>query len=265
MNAVTALQQKIDFIEKNNEIIAGEKKIKIKDYFAEQLQMEDPKFYYVLASEIVDMGISLERSSVLDDIIQISEFPFDIWSCQWCGSGLRGIRITRNPIPSNKDRGRPISIKKLTDYLHKTHLSEGNIIQICLSSNKMYLAMQCCITLKIFESFTYDDFLSSFSIDLKDYEDFEKKYLFKLFIDFGKECGIIKILEDRKDIFTSSYIIINRRMMSKQLRENIIHKIVSRKIERDPLIQERIKNEEQIISQEIFYQREPKQKRLTEF
>ncbi|MGD2247175.1 MAG: hypothetical protein PVF58_02130 [Candidatus Methanofastidiosia archaeon] len=259
VSTVNELQEKIDFIEKNNAVDVDRKNIKIKDYFGEKLHTKDPNFYYILASEIVDLGTSF------DDIVQISKHPFGIWQCQWCKPDFSGIKITRKSIPSYDDKEKHISIKELTYYLSKIHSSAGNTIQICLSSNKYYIAFQSCINLKSFESFTFDDFLTSFSIDLKEYEEFEKKYLFEQFINFGIECSFLKILEDTKDIFTSSYAIINRRMKLAQLKKNIITKMANQKVESDPEIRKTIEEEKQNIIQEIFYQREPKQIRLTEF
>lgn len=263
VSTVNEFQKKIDFVEKNSWVNVGGKQMKIINYFAETLNIENPNFYYVLASEIVDWGASFDEGSFFDKIVEVSDHPFDMWRCQWVFKG--GIKITRNPIPSKHNREKRISIVDFTTYLSKVHSSAGNSIQICLSSNKYYLAVHSCMNLRGFESFKFDDFLTSFSIDLKDYEEFEKEYLFEHFINFGKECSFLKVLEDTGDVFTSSYAIINRRTKSKQLRKNIIAKMVDQKVESDPEVKKRIKEEEKSIIQEIFYEREPRQRKLTEF
>jgi hypothetical protein len=265
VNEVNELQKKISFVEKNNVVSVEGKEIRIKDYFAEKLNIEDPQFYYVLASEIVDLRVSSNKDSLFDSIVQVSEYPFDIWRCQLCKPGSRGVKITRNPVPSYNDREKCISIQDLTDYLDRIYSPTGNTIQICLSSNKYHLVAQSCINLKSFESFKFDDFLTSFSIDLKDYEEFEKKYLFEHFIDFGKECGVLRIVEDTEDTLTSSYAVINRRMKPKQLQKNIIAKMANQRIESDLEISKIIEEERQEIIQEIFYQKEPRQRKITEF
>lgn len=262
-STVNEFQKKIDFVEKNNWVNVGRKRIRIKNYFAETLDIGEPNFHYVLASEIMDWGAPFDEGSGFDKIVQVSDYPFDMWQVQWVFGGK--IKITRNPIPSKHDREKHVSIADLTSYLGEVHSSAGNTIQICLSSNKYYLAVQSCINLKIFESFKFDDFLTSFSIDLKDYEEFEKKYLFELFISSGKECSFLKVLEDTGNIFTSSYAIINRRMKSKQLRKNIITKMADQKIESSPEMKKGIEEKEKDIIQEIFYEREPRQRKLTEF
>ena len=262
VSTVNAFQKKINFVKKNNWVNVGGKRIRIMDYFAQTLNIENPNFYYVLASEIVDWGASFDESSIFDNVVQVSDHPFDMWRCQWV---FRGIKITRTPIPSKHNREKHISIADLTTYLSKIHPPAGNSIQICLSSNKYYIALQSCINLQSFKSFTGNDFLSIFSIDLKDYEEFEKKYLFEHFINFGKECSFLKVLKDTGDVFTSSYVIINRRMKSKQLQKNIIAKIASQKVENDPEVKRRMKEREEEIIQEAFYEREPKQRKLTEF
>ncbi|MBU7009767.1 MAG: hypothetical protein HXS46_03695 [Theionarchaea archaeon] len=75
----------------------------------------------------------------------------------------------------------------------------------------------------------------------------------------------MKVLEDTGNIFTSSYAIINRRMKSKQLRKNIITKMADQKIESSPEMKKGIEEKEKDIIQEIFYEREPRQRKLTEF
>ena len=200
--------------------------------------------------------------SSFDELIQLSEYPFDIWRCQLLASG--GISIQRTPIPSKQDMEKNISISHLTAYLDEIHSSAGNTIQICLSSNKYYLVVHFCTNLGGLDFFTFKDFLTSFSIDLKDYEEFEKQFLFKLFVDYGKECSILKILEDTGDVFTSSYAIINRRMKSKQLQRNIISKMADQKDETDREIKKRIDEEKKIVIQEI-YEKKYKQKTLSDY
>ena len=251
---VNAFQSKIEFVEKNNEVVVEDYKMRIKDYFEKALGIDKPNFYYILASELVDLGSSL------DELIQQSEYPFDIWRCQLLTSG--GIRIQRIPIPSRGDEEKNIS--KLTSYLDKTHPQAGNALQICLSSNKYYLAVQSCINLRSLDSFTFKDFLESFSIDLKDYGDFEKQFLFKQFVDFGKECNLLKILNDTGNDFTSSYVVINRKKKSKQLQENVISKMAENRVETDPEIAKRVEDERRIIIQEI-YEKKYKQKNLSEY
>lgn len=263
ISAVNKVQKKIDFVEKNSLVNVERKQIGIKDYFAETLGVENPNFYYVLASEIVDWGASFDDGSIFDKIVRASNHPFDMWQCQWVFNDR--IKITRNPIPSKDNREKHKSINSLTTYLDQIHSSSGNTIQICLSSNKSYLAVQSCITLGIFEHFEFDDFLASFSIDLKDYEEFEKKYLFECFINFGKECSFLKVLEDTGDVFASSYTIVNRKKKPRELRKNIIEKMAKQKVESDPKIRKRIEEEEKSIIEEIFYKREPRQRKLTEF
>lgn len=262
VSEVKKLQEKIDFIEKNNIVNIDGKKIRIKEYFAKNRGLKKPNFYYVLASEIVGLRTPSKKNSIYNSIVKESEYPFDIWLCTWV---FKGIKITRNPIPSKYDKEKRISIQDLTDYLNKTHSSAGNTIQICLSSNKYYIAVQSCINLKNFESFKFNNFLTSFSIDLKDYEEFEKKYLFEQFINFGNECNFLKIVENKKDIFTSSYAIINRRMKPKKLRENIISKMADQKIDNDPEIKNIIKKEKENTIKNVFYERDKKQKKITEF
>ena len=247
-------QKKIDFVERDNVINIENNERGIQDYFAKTLNIEKPNFYFVLASELVDLGSSF------DELIQLSEYPFDIWRCQLLALG--GISIQRTPIPSTLNEVKNIS--HLTAYLDKIHSPAGNTIQICLSSSKYYLVIQSCINLRCLDFFTFKDFLTSFSIDLKDYEKFEKQFLFKLFVDFGKECSILKILEDTGDVFTSSYVIINRRMKSKQLLRNIIFKMAENKIETDSDIKKRIEEEKKIIIQEI-YEKKYKQKSLSDY
>lgn len=253
---VNEFQKKIDFVERNNVISVENNKIQIQNYLAKILDIEKPNFYYVLASELVDLGSSF------DELIQLSAYPFDIWRCQLLASG--GVSIQRTPIPSKQDKEKNISISHLTVYLDKIHPPAGNTIQICLSSNKYYLVVQSCINLQGLDFFTFEDFLTSFSIDLKDYEEFEKQFLFNLFVGFGKECSLLKILEDTGDVFTSSYAVINRRMKSKQLQENIISKMAEQKIETDPEIKKRVEEEKKIIIQEI-YEKKYKQKRISDY
>jgi hypothetical protein len=247
-------QKKIDFVKRNIVINIADNERGIQDSFAETLNIEKPNFYFVLASELVDLGSSF------DELIQLSEYPFDIWRCQLLALG--GISIQRTPIQSKQNEEKNIS--HLTAYLDKIHSPAGNTIQICLSSSKYYLVVQSCINLRCLDFFTFKDFLTSFSIDLKDYEEFEKQFLFKLFVYFGKECSILKILEDTGDVFTSSYVIVNRRMKSKQLQKNIILKMAEKKIETDPEIRKRIEEEKIIIIQEI-YEKKYKQKSLSDY
>ena len=253
---VNELQKKINFVERNNVVSVENNKIGIQNYFAKTLKIEEPNFYYILASELVDLGSSF------DELVQLSEYPFDIWRCQLLISG--GISIQRTPIPSKQDEEKNISISHLTAYLDKIHSPAGNAIQICLSSNKYYLVIQSCLILRGLDFFTFKDFLTSFSIDLKDYEEFEKKFLFKLFVDFGKECSLLKTLEDTGNVFTSSYVIINRRMSSKQLEKNIILKMAEQKVETDPETKKRIDVEKKIITQEI-QEKKYKQKSLSDY
>ena len=255
IRTVNEFQKKIDFVERNNVVNIENSKIEIQNYFAKALNIEKPNFYYVLASELVDLGSSF------DDLVQQSEYPFDIWRCQLLASG--GISIQRTPIPSSQGK-KNISISYLTTYLDKIHSPAGNTIQICLSSNKYYLVLQSCINLRGREFFTFEDFLTSFSIDLKDYEEFEKKFLFKLFIDFGKDCSLLRILKDTGDVFTSLYVIINRRMMSKRFQRNIISKMAEQKVRTDPDIKKRIEEEKKIIIQDI-HEKKYKQKSLSDY
>ena len=254
---VSDLQRKIDLVEQNNWIEVEGNRIRIRDYFEQALNVKKPHFYYVLASEIVDLGNSF-------DLVQVSDYPFDIWRCQWVFSG---IKIQRTPIPSRRDEERNISIASLTAYLDKIHPPAGDTIQICLSSNKYYLAVQSCINLQRLESFIFDDFLASFSIDLKDYEEFEKRYLFELFIDFGEECNFLKISEDTGDIFTSSYAIVNRGMNSTQLQKNIVSKMAEQKVKTDPGIVKKIEEKKEMIINQVHEKelKRKKQTRLTDF
>lgn len=171
------------------------------------------------------------------------------------------IRIKRIHIPSKNGEGR--NITDLTAYLNREHPVDDTI-QICLSSNKFYTALQSCINLKSFDSFTYDDFLNGFSIDLKDYQDFEKRFLFENFISFGKECNFLKTVEDKRDIFTSSYMIVNRKKRSPRFEEDIISKMAEQRMKSDPQVLKRIEEKENEIIKQVF-ERKYKQKSLSEF
>lgn len=260
-SASNELQRKIDLVENNDWIDLGGRRIKVRDYFEEALGITEPNFYYVLASEIVDLGTVFDKGSVFESIVTATKYPFDIWRCQLV---FPGIKLTRNPIPANDDREKKVSIASLTSYLEKVHApAGGNSIQICLSSNKYYLAVQACMTLKRFDSFCFSDFLDSFCIDLKDYEEFEKRYLFDQFIRFGKECGFLKILHNGEDTYTSSYAVINRRMKPQQLKNDIISKIAARQVETDPGLRKRIEEEEEIILKDIQSEKLKREKQTT--
>jgi len=253
---VSRFQKKIDFVEKNMWINVDKNRLRIKNYFEQILGVEKPNFYYILASELVDLGTSLEG------LVQLSPHPFDIWRCQLVHNG---IRIQRIPVWSKSEEKK--SIADLTFYLEKTHSSTDNAILICLSSNKYYLAIQSCEILKELDSFTFDDFLESFCVDLTNYEEFEKRFLFNLFISYGRECDFVKGLEDTGDVFTSLYTIVNRKMNSAQLKKNIISKMAKHKTETDPDIIKKIEDEKEIIINQIYEKelRQNKQTKITDF
>lgn len=253
---VSRFQKKVDFVEKNMWINVGKNRLGIKNYFEQTLGIEKPNFYYVLASELVDLGTSFES------LVQLSPHPFDIWRCQLVHNG---IRIQRIPVWSKSEEKK--SIADLTAYLEKTHPSTDNNIRICLSSNKYYLAVQSCKRLQSLDSLTFDDFLEGFFMDVKDYEEFEKRFLFNLFISYGRECDFVKVLEDTGDIFTSLYTIVNRKMNSEQLQKNIISKMAKHKIETDIDMIKKIEDEKEIIVQKIheIELKQKKQTKITDF
>jgi hypothetical protein len=249
---VSRFQKKVDFVEKNMWANLGKSRLRIKDYFEQVLCVENPRFYYVLASELVDFGTSF------DHLLQLSEHPFDIWRCQIVRNG---IRIQRIPVRS-KIKEKNISMANLTAYLDKTHLHKDNAIQICLSSSKYYLAVQSCKKLQNLDSFMFDDFRESFSIDLKGYEEFEKRFLFNLFVTYGEECNFVKVFKDTGDVFTSLYTIVNRKMNFTQLKKNIISKMANQKIKTDRDIIKKIEDEKRIII-EYLHERELRRKNQT--
>lgn len=259
---VTEFQEKIDFVEKDNLVEMEGHQLRVRDYFRKILDNEELNFYYVLASEFVNLGSSFKELS------ELSEYPFDIWECHVLSSGDEAgnirrnkIRIKRIHIPSRNGEGR--NIADLTAYLNKEYLV-GDTIQICLSSNKFHIALQSCINLQSLDSFTYDNFLSGFSIDLKDYRDFEKRFLFENFISFGKECNFLKTVEDKRDIFTSSYMVVNKKKRSPQFEEDIISKMAEQRMKSDPQVLKRIEEKENEIIKKVF-ERKYKQKSLSEF
>lgn len=254
---VSRFQKKIDFVEKNSWVDVGKKRLRIKDYFEQTLRIEKPNFYYVLASELVDLGTSFES------LIQLSEHPFDIWRCQLVRNR---IRVQRIPVWSRSEE-KNISIADLTAYLEKKHFFMDDAIHICLSSSKYYLAVQCCEKLQNLNFFAFDDFLKRFPIDLKEYGEFEEKFLFNLFIRYGEECDFVNVLEDTGDIFTSLYTIVNREMNSGELKRNIISKMAKHKIKTDPDIIEKIEEKRVIIFNQVHEEelRRRKQTKITDF
>ncbi len=58
---VTEFQEKIDFVEKDNLVGMEGRQLKVKDYFRKILDNEKLNFYYVLASEFVNLGSSFKE------------------------------------------------------------------------------------------------------------------------------------------------------------------------------------------------------------
>ena len=209
----------------------------VDDYMADVLSTEPEAIDYVLSSQHL-------AETELQDAATAEGVNFVAWLLGSHGSTCRikdfTIKESRTaPFDGHTDEGH-------TDYI-ETELAKGvekqDYINFVYSSSKYLKLKHMSIVLinrvqrkSENESFTYEDWKGLFErdVDLYNYLEEEKRTLFKRYIKYAKEVGVVGIEENNGDLFKNEYRVKSRATKDQEkLIDELMKKMAEARMEDD--------------------------------
>lgn len=185
----------------------------VEEYFEKVISVSPEEIDYVLSSQILDPG-------ELEEAARASDMNFVAWML-----GSHGNRCRISTYTIKKDKTAPFdghSDNKLTEYID-THLESAvekqDYVSFTSSSSKYLKLKHMSITLvnryqrhTEDASFDYEDWKRLFEadVDLYNYLEEEKQTLFKRYIMYAKEVGVVTVEEDNGDIFENEFRVVSQ-------------------------------------------------------
>jgi len=185
----------------------------VEKYFEKVISVKPEEIDYVLSSQILD-------PSELEEAARASGINFVAWML---GSHGNRCRITAYTIKEDKTASFDgHSDDELTEYID-THLESAvekqDYISFTSSSSKYLKLKHMSITLvnryqrhTEDASFDYEDWKRLFEadVDLYNYLEEEKRTIFKRYIMYAKEIGVVTVEEDNGDIFENEFRVVSQ-------------------------------------------------------
>lgn len=222
------------FLKKKNVVFRNESNVNIESYFSDTIGYNPDINEFVIASkQLPDERIRSEAKTIGENILA------------WDLTNL-GNRCTIHHIPAKKeikDSFDGHKDKDLVQYIEKKLGDRGvefqDYIVFTYSSSNYYKLKNMAKAIvnrhhrqKEEYSFNYSDWLDLFEIELKCYRDEEKLTIYRNFLDYGQDCGVVEQVKDEDDIEEDEYRIKSRATKNQaKLIENIKEKIVKFEIE----------------------------------
>lgn len=201
------------FDEKVDVVRSNEADFDVDDYFEKVLSGSLEEIDYVLSSQMLD-------PSGLEEAARVEDMNFVAWML---GSHGNRCRITSHTI--KEDKTAPFdghSDDELTEYI-RDHLENAvekqDYVSFTYSSSRYLKLKHMSITLvnryqrhTEDASFDYEDWKALFEadVDLYNYLEEEKRTLFKRYIKYAKEVGVITVEEDNGGIFENEFRVVSQ-------------------------------------------------------
>ncbi|MDL0139113.1 hypothetical protein PNP85_06305 [Halobacterium salinarum] len=185
----------------------------VDEYFEKVISTVPADIDYVLASQVLDTGELKEKARDAD-------LNFIAWML---GSHGNRCRISAHTIKEEKTGSFDgHADDELTEYINSTlenGVDQQEYISFCHSSSKYLKLKHMSLTLvnryqRHTEngSFDYEDWKRVFEadVDLYNYLEEEKRTLYKRYIKYAKEVGVVKVEEDNGDLFENEFRVVSQ-------------------------------------------------------
>lgn len=209
----------------------------VDEYFQKVISTNPDEIDYVLSSQVLDPG-------ELEDAARVEGMNFVAWML---GSHGNRCRISAHTI--KEDKTAPFdghSDDDLTEYIGdnlETAVEKQDYVSFTYSSSKYLKLKHMSITLvnryqRHTEdgSFTYDDWKQLFEadVDLYNYLEEEKRTLFKRYIKYAKEVGVIAVEGSNGDVFENEYRVKSRATKDQEkLLDELMEKMAEARMQED--------------------------------
>jgi len=228
---LSKFEGKVDAVRSNDTDLDVEK------YFEEVISVSPEEIDYVLSSQILD-------PSELEEAARVSGINFVAWML---GSHGNRCRISAHTIKEDK-RG-PFdghSDDELTEYIDnhlETAVEKQDYVSFTSSSSKYLKLKHMSITLvnryqrhTEDASFNYEDWKRLFEadVDLYNYLEEEKRTLFKRYIMYAKEVGVITVEDDNGSVFENEFRVISQATRDQgKLVDELMEKMAKARMQND--------------------------------
>lgn len=225
---------------KVNVVRSNEAEFDVKDYFEDVLSTTPEEYDYVLASQFLDAADLKETARGMED--------FDLDFVAWMLASHGNLCRVKDYIIKREKTGAFDGHRDddLTEYI-RSQLESGvekqDYVSFTFTSSKYLKLKHMSIALvNRFQrksgdgSFTYSGWKQLFEkdIDLYNYLEDEKRTLFKRYINYGQEVGVITIEDDNGDRFENEYRVVSRATKNQEkLVDELMEKMAKARMEDD--------------------------------
>jgi hypothetical protein len=225
----------------------------VRAYFEKVISVSPKEIDYVLSSQILDSG-------ELEEAARASGINFVAWML---GSHGNRCRISAYTIKEDKEASFDgHSDDELTEYID-THLGSAvekqDYVSFTSSSSKYLKLKHMSITLvnryqrhTEDASFDYEDWKRLFEadVDLYNYLEEEKRTLFKRYIMYAKEVGVITVEEDNGGIFENEFRVVSQATRDQEkLVDELMEKMAKARMQDD--FEEELREKKQEVVTEL--------------